>query len=321
MVEVVHQPVLVNETLELLAPERPASSGEDTLMIDATLGEGGHAEAFLSTYKNLNLVGMDADLRIIERARERLIPFGDRVRIEHAWSNRFFSSYPKDLERPDIILLDLGISLFHYERSNRGFSFQKDETLDMRLDEGLETSAADILNQYPEKEIASVLKTYGEERYSRRIAESIVRERSERPIKTTQRLADIVKTAVPAEYRHGRIHPATRTFQALRIVVNGELARLEQGLELAIHRLEIGGRIGVISFHSLEDRIVKLMFRHMNKSCTCPPEWPVCKCGGTRVVEIITKRPVRPTEEEISRNAASRSAKLRVAKKLADKEV
>ncbi len=316
MVDVVHQPVLIDITLELLAP-----TGEGKLMIDATLGEGGHAEAFLKTYNTLKLAGIDADEHIIETARERLSQFGDRVRLEHSWFNRFFASYPADLERPHIVLLDLGISLFHYERSGRGFSFQKDEPLDMRLDDSLETTAADILNQYPEQEIASLIQTYGEERYARRIAAAIVHAREKGSVDSTGRLAEIVGRAVPPVYRHGRIHPATRTFQALRIVVNGELARLEQGLDGAVRCLEIGGKIGVISFHSLEDRIVKRTLRELNRSCTCPPEWPVCKCGGQRIVEILTKKPVRPGEEEIARNAPSRSAKLRVARKVADKEV
>ena len=191
----------------------------------------------------------------------------------------------------------------------------------MRLDTSLEISAYDIVNTYPEKELARIFFEYGEERYSRVIAAAIVRHRSKKSIETSGELAELIKSSVPAKYRHGRIHPATRSFQALRIMVNGELARLESVLEDALSVLKVGGRIGVISFHSLEDRIVKQFLQRKSQSCTCPPEWPICKCGGNQaIVQFIRKKPIQPSEEEVNLNAPSRSAKLRVAEKLQDEE-
>jgi 16S rRNA (cytosine1402-N4)-methyltransferase len=240
--------------------------------------------------------------------------------LYNTWFNTFFRAYPLGGERPDAILFDLGISIFHYERAGRGFSFQKEESLDMRLDTTLEISAYDIINTYPEKELARIFFEYGEERYSRMIAAAIVRERAKSSIETSAELAQLIKSSVPAKYRYGRIHPATRSFQALRIMVNGELARLKSVLEDALGVLKVGGRIGVISFHSLEDRIVKQFLQKKSQACTCPPEWPICKCGGQAVVKLIQKKPIQPSDDEVDQNAPSRSAKLRVAEKLMDEE-
>ena len=313
--DIVHRPVLKNEVLEYLVPVK-----DDALFIDCTLGEGGHSESFLNRYPELKVVGLDADEKIMEVAKNRLAVYGDRIRFFNTWFNVFFREYPLGGERPDLILFDLGISVFHYEKSGRGFSFRKDEPLDMRLKDDLEITAEDIVNTYPEGELADLIYKYGEERYSRRIARAVVRERAEKPVETTKQLADIIWKSVPPDYRYGRIHPGTRTFQAIRIAVNGELARLESALENALTILQAGGRIGVISFHSLEDRIVKRFFQEKNKSCTCPPEWPICKCGGQRVVSILTTKPVRPGMDEVEGNAPSRSAKFRVAEKLTDEE-
>jgi 16S rRNA (cytosine1402-N4)-methyltransferase len=312
-VKSIHRPVLTEQVFELLCPAE-----EQRLMIDGTVGEGGHAELFLSRCPHLHLIGLDADGSILERAEKRLSPYLDRVELYTSWFNKFFKSYPARHDRPDIILLDLGISTYHYEESQRGFSFQKDELLDMRLDSSLETSAADIVNEYPVEELANLIFEYGEERYSRRIASAIQKYREEKAVKTAQELRDIIWNAVPAKYRHARIHPATRTFQALRIAVNGELARLRAGLSDGFSILKPGGRMGVISFHSLEDRMVKQFFKQKNQACTCPPEWPVCKCGGVRLGKIITKKPVVPGEEEKHHNRPSRSAKFRVIEKLQD---
>lgn len=285
------------------------------LIVDATLGEGGHSEMFLERAPWVRVIGVDADPRIMTVARKRLEPYSGRISFYEMWFNRFFKDFPSEEEQPDIILFDLGISSFHYERGERGFSFSRDEELDMRLDPDLETDAADIVNEYPEKELADILFEYGEERYSRRIAAAIVRERKEGRITTSGRLKDIIFHAVPGEYRHKRIHPATRSFQALRIAVNGELPRLESALNDAFELLKPEGRMGVISFHSLEDRIVKNFFRDKAKACTCPPEWPECRCGGKPEGKIITRKPVTPSEEEIESNSRSRSAKLRVFEK------
>ena len=313
--DIVHRPVLKKEVLELFVPAKA-----DALFIDCTVGEGGHSESFLKRYPNLKLVGLDADKRILEVAKERLAGFGERVRLFNTWFNVFFREYPLGGERPDLILFDLGISVYHYEKSGRGFSFRKDEPLDMRLEEDLEITAGDIVNTYPEEELANLIYAYGEERYSRRIARAVLRERAKAPVQTTKQLADIIWHSVPPDYRYGRIHPGTRTFQALRIAVNGELVRLEHVLDNALKILDVGGRLGVISFHSLEDRIVKRFFQEKNKSCSCPPEWPICKCGGQRIVRILTRKPVRPGQEEVDVNPPSRSARFRVVEKLVDEE-
>ncbi|MBT3274880.1 MAG: 16S rRNA (cytosine(1402)-N(4))-methyltransferase RsmH [Spirochaetales bacterium] len=314
--DIVHTSVLAAETFEFLVPDD--SKG---FFIDATLGEGGHTDYFLKSNSKIRMAGVDADKRIMEVAARRLKSHGDRVVFYNTWFNQFFASYPTELERPDGILFDLGISTYHYEKGDRGFSFSRDEELDMRLEAGLELTAADIVNNYPEEELADIIFEYGEERLSRRIAREIVAARAYERIGTSKQLADIIWNAVPPSYRYGRIHPATRSFQALRIAVNGELVRLEQALQAAVSTVVVGGRIAVISFHSLEDRIVKRFFRVKNKSCTCPPEWPMCNCGGKRIVEILTKKPVRPGEEEVSGNSPSRSAKLRVVRKVNEEEL
>ena len=311
--ETVHYSVMKREIIEYLKPE-----GEEALFIDTTCGEGGHGEAMLSEYPGLRVVEIDADVVILGLAKERLKPFGSRVRFYNTWFNQFFKDYPLGEERPDLILFDLGISMFHYERSGRGFSFQKDETLDMRLGEGLETSAFDVINHYPEEELADLIYKFGEERYSRRIARAICESRQKEALSSSAVLAQVIWRAVPAEYRHGRIHPATRSFQALRIFVNGELVRLEAALKSSFDLLLPGGKIGVISFHSLEDRIVKRFFVEKSKACICPPEMPICKCGAEKRAEVLTRKPVCPTEEEIEENSASRSAKFRVIRKLKD---
>ncbi|MDR1933651.1 MAG: 16S rRNA (cytosine(1402)-N(4))-methyltransferase RsmH [Spirochaetales bacterium] len=294
--EIVHTSVMVEEALRYLRPDK-----EDALFLDGTLGEGGHCEAMLSCFPRLRAVGVDADPVILDRARERLLPFGDRFRGVNAWSDDFLRDYPLN-EPPDRILLDLGISVFHYSRSGRGFSFTAEEPLDMRLsDEGGE-SAADILASRDEKTLADIFFTLGGERYSRRIARGVVRRRAEKHIGSAKEFAEIIWNAVPASYRHGRIHPATRSFQALRIAVNRELERLDRVLPLALDILPGGGRLGVIAFHSLEDRRVKTFFREKSRA---------------GVVNLLTRKAARPGEEERRRNSPSRSARFRAAEKLA----
>lgn len=315
-VQYVHTPVLLEETIQYLAPK-----SDNALMIDATLGEGGHSFAFLSRFPTLRIVGVDADKAILEVARQRLSAFGDRIHFYSGWSHTFFAEYPTEIKRPDIILIDLGISLFHYEKSGKGFSFRKGEILDMRLDPEFGPSAAELVMGLSERDLADLIYQNGEERFSRRIAHAITEERSRSRIETADALASIIERAVPASYRYGPIHPATRTFQALRIAVNGELSRLESLLDSALHVLENGGRLGVITFHSLEDRIVKNFFREKNKDCTCPPEAPICTCRGQRIVSLVTKKPLNPTENEIRENPPSRSAKLRVVEKLLEEDL
>ncbi len=309
--EIKHHPVMRQEALDYLG-----SVAAHGLLIDCTCGEGGHSEAFLQQYDELHLIGLDRDPEIQNKARERLSIFGDRVTLVNTWFDAYLEQYPDTLPRPNAVLFDFGISVYHYEESGKGFSFRKDETLDMRLDPNDELSAADVVNSYPQERLADVIYQYGEERYSRRIAAAICTRRKERRIVSSQELADLIKYAVPKNYRHGRIHPATRTFQALRIEVNGELDRIEKSIEHAVRILAPGGRIGVISFHSLEDRIVKHTFKRLAKGCVCPPESVRCTCEGKPQIRILTKRPIRPSEDEVRLNAPSRSAKFRFAEKL-----
>ena len=283
---------MANEVLSFLNPgEREA------LMVDCTLGEGGHTSLFLQKYPNLKVIGLDRDSRIMEKAKNRMAPYGDRFQAKNIWFDQFWKDY--DGPKVDYILFDLGISVFHYEESGRGFSFKREEKLDMRLNIEGELDASDVVNEYDETTLANLIYNYGEERYSRRIAAAICRYRQSKRIEYTNELADIIWDAVPNEYRHRRIHPATKTFQALRIEVNGELDRIEPALQGALKALKTGGRIAVITFHSLEDRPVKWFFKeHEN------------------VLEILTKKPVCPTEEECQTNPPSRSAKLRVVERL-----
>ena len=306
---IIHQSVMLDEVLTCMVP--PESGG---LLIDATVGEGGHAEAFLQRYPLLTLVGLDADASILEVARERLRPFSERTRLVNAWYGAFLKGYHAPPE-VDLILMDLGISRYHYEASGRGFSFDRDENLDMRLGADLPVTAADLVNTSEPSELADILFRFGEEGNARMIVSRITRERARAPITSASRLAAIVAGAVPPQFRHRRIHPATRTFQALRIAVNRELEQLESGLAEAVRILAPRGRIGVITFHSLEDRIVKRFFRDESRECTCPPEWPICQCGGKAELRRVTGKPLTASEEEIARNPASRSAKLRVAEK------
>lgn len=292
-----HYSVLKREVLEFLKPVKRKS-----VVVDGTLGEGGHTLRFLEANKSVRMIGIDADPVMLERARERVGKLAKRVKFV----NNFFDVYLKDQNEAgvkfDRILLDLGISIFHLKNSGRGFSFRLDEPLDMRLNPESDTSAADIVNSYREDEIADILYLYGEERLSRRIASAICDRRKTEKFSLASDLADVIFLSFPAKMRHGRIHPATKSFQALRIAVNGELDRLKGALTDGCDTLAVGGRFGVISFHSLEDRIVKHMFRDLDKEH----------------FKVLTKKPVVPLEDEVAENPPSRSAKLRVVEKIAD---
>jgi 16S rRNA (cytosine1402-N4)-methyltransferase len=281
-----------DEVLSFLNP-----GDREALLVDCTLGEGGHTSLLLDRYPELKVIGLDRDIRIMEKARVRMEPFGDRFEARNICFDDFWSTY--DGPAVDYVLFDLGISVFHYEESGRGFSFKRREVLDMRLSADGELSAQDVVNTYDEKSLADLIFNFGEERYSRRIASAICSYRQTKRIEYTDELADIIWDAVPNEYRHRRIHPATKTFQALRIEVNAELDRIEPALEGAVKALKPGGRIAVITFHSLEDRPVKWFFKNHEN-----------------ILEILTRKPVEPTEEECRTNPPSRSAKLRVVEKL-----
>ncbi len=312
-----HVPVLLEEVLGLLAPPEGEAS-----LVDATVGEGGHAEAFLSRFPRLRVVGVDKDEEILRRAKARLASFGGRVRLVPCGFADFFERQLGGL-RPERILMDLGVSMYHFEDSGRGFSFRAEEPLDMRLDTRGGRTVAELLQTAEEGELADLLEDYGEEPRARRIARAIVRHRDrEGPITRSGELARIVAAAVPPEARSRRglapwrLHPATRTFQALRIAVNDELGELGRALPAALRALSEGGRMGVIAFHSLEDRMVKRFFRERARACTCPPEWPICQCGGKSELALLTRKPVSAGEEERRANPASRSAKLRVVEKM-----
>ena len=270
---------------------------KEALLVDCTLGEGGHSNLLLKQYPNLRVIGLDRDCRIMEKAKNRLAPYGERFQARNIWFDEFWKNY--DGPAVDYVLFDLGISVFHYEESGRGFSFKRQEKLDMRLDVNGDLDAAQVVNTYDEKSLADLIYNYGEERYSRRIAAAICSYRQNKQIEYTNELADIIWNAVPNEYRHRRIHPATKTFQALRIEINGELDRIEPALEGAVRALKPGGRIAVITFHSLEDRPVKWFFKNHEN-----------------ILEILTKKPIEPEPEECEANPPSRSAKLRVVEKL-----
>jgi 16S rRNA (cytosine1402-N4)-methyltransferase len=307
-----HRPVLLGETLGLLEPERGG------LFIDGTLGLGGHSEAILEAAIEARVIGVDRDREALEYATRRLERFGTRFRAVHGnFRDLVRIVQEAGAEEVSGVLVDLGVSSLQFDVSGRGFSFRQDAPLDMRMDAGSdEETGADLLARLAEEEIARIIFEYGEERRSRRIAKWIVerRERGE-PIRTTRELAELVTRAVG--YRKtDRIHPATRTFQALRIAVNGELEGLGEFIEQAVDLLEPDGRLAAISFHSLEDRIVKQTLRRLNGACECPPRVPVCSCGAKRSVEILTRRPVMPSQAEIDLNPRARSAKLRACRKL-----
>ena len=300
-----HIPVLLDEVLTGLNPQ-PGQR-----FIDGTVGAGGHTEAILkATAPDGQVLAMDADPAALDIARQRLAPYGDRVRLVHAnFSQLATLAHDHHFVPVHGVLLDLGLSSIQLSAGERGFSFQNEGPLDMRYDPGGPTTAADLVNNLPQEELADLLYRFGEERRSRAIARAIV---AARPLHTTRQLAEVVAQAVGGR-RGARIHPATRTFQALRIAVNDELGALSRALPAAVSLLAPAGRLAVISFHSLEDRIVKDFFRQESRDCLCPPEQPTCTCGHRATLRIITRKPIRASSREIAANPRARSAKLRVA--------
>ncbi|HEV8703246.1 MAG TPA: 16S rRNA (cytosine(1402)-N(4))-methyltransferase RsmH [Candidatus Polarisedimenticolia bacterium] len=306
-----HRPVLLRETLEALRC-RPGG-----FWVDGTVGAGGHAEAILrATAPDGRLLGCDRDPDALAATSKRLAPCGERVLLRHADYRRLPALLDElGLDAVSGILLDLGVSSLQLDDPERGFSFREDGPLDMRMDRTQPATAADLVNSAPADRLASILETFGEEPQARRIARAIARARARAPITTTRALADIVSDAIPAR-RGGRIHPATRAFQALRIAVNAELDGLDRLLEDAARRLLPGGRIVVIAFHSLEDRIVKGSLRGLTRRCLCPRDLPVCACGRPGILKPVTPRAVRPATAEIEDNPRSRSARLRAFERL-----
>lgn len=295
----------------------------DGIYVDCTLGGAGHSDAIASRLVGGRLIAMDQDEAAIAEARARLAKYGDKVTVIRS-NFRFLRdrltelglSGPKGVPQVDGVLFDLGVSSPQLDEAERGFSYHADAPLDMRMDRNAGTSAYELVNRLSEKELADILFTYGEEKFARRIAAAIVRERHVAPIETTGRLAEIVKAAIPAAARRSGPHPARRSFQALRIAVNDELGALRDGLQQAIECLKPGGRVAVISFHSLEDRICKQTFAKFMETCVCPPDLPVCACGKQPVLRPVNRKPIVPSPEELADNPRSRSAKLRIAEKL-----
>lgn len=287
---------------------------QDGIYCDMTLGGAGHSEHLLKLTKNSILMGIDRDEIALNAAKERLAPFGDRVKLVH-FNFKDIDEASKEcgISAFDGIMADLGVSSPQLDDAERGFSYMKEAPLDMRMDKSLPFSAYDVVNTYSEKELCRIIGLYGEERWAKRIAQFIVRGR---PIKTTFELVAAIEKAVPKGAREKGSHVAKRTFQAIRIEVNGELSAVSEGIKKAVSLLKSGGRIGVITFHSLEDRIVKNEFKALEKGCTCPDDFPICMCGKKPSLKILTRKPILPTEDEIEKNSRAKSAKLRIAEKL-----
>ena len=308
-----HIPVLLEPTMESLALK------SDGIYVDGTLGGGGHSENILQrTAPNGRLIGIDQDDEALAAAGARLEKYGSRfIKVKSNFCQMKDVLADLGIGQVDGILLDIGVSSHQLDDGSRGFSYMVDAPLDMRMDQNSGSmTAADLLAELSEEEIADIIYKYGEERYSRRIARQIVNARAKEPIKTTFQLVDLIRRAMPHTKNKEKQHPAKRTFQALRIAVNDELGVLQAALDDALDLLKPGGRLSVITFHSLEDRIVKEQFKTWAKGCTCPPDFPICVCGKKPTVKIITRKPIVADDEELEVNPRSRSAKLRCVEKL-----
>lgn len=312
--EIIHRPVMRDEAIFLLRPRRQG------VFVDCTLGGGGHARMLLDLLPpGSRLVALDRDATVIQRARERFaaeVAAGRLVLVQANFARLKEVALQVGIGEVKGILFDLGVSSFQLEEPGRGFSYLHEGPLDMRMDPTLSRTAADLVNHLPAKQLTRIIAEYGEEKWANRIASFIEQRRRIKPIQTTLELVEIIKEAIPAAARRGGPHPAKRTFQALRIAVNDELGALKKGLEEAMALLAPGGRLVVISFHSLEDRTVKEFFSRESKGCICPPDFPVCRCGRKPRLRLLTRKTWLPSPEEIQVNPRSRSAKLRAAERL-----
>ena len=307
-----HRSVLLDECIEALDIK------EDGIYVDGTAGGGGHSYEIAKRLKNGLLIAIDQDAAAIEAASAKLSPFGDRVKVvRDNFSNLASVCKSLGIEKIDGLLLDLGVSSHQLDTANRGFSYMADAPLDMRMDKRAALDAFRVVNEYSESELKRIFWEYGEERYSSKIAAKIVAQRAEQPIHTTGELVHIIRSAIPAGMREGGSHPAKRTFQAIRIEVNKELNVIAPAIDSAVQLLDEGGRIAIITFHSLEDRIVKQRFADLASGCECPRDFPVCVCGKRPEVRLVNRKPILPTKEELEVNPRSHSAKLRVAERLA----
>ncbi len=310
-IEFSHRSVLLAECIEALAI-RP-----DGIYVDGTAGGGGHSAAIASHLESGRLIAIDQDEAAIEAAGKRLAPFGERaVVVRSNFSELERVVHEQGYEQIDGLLLDLGVSSYQLDTAERGFSYSADAPLDMRMDKRKALTAYEVVNTYSEAALKKILYDYGEERFAPSIAAAIVRERARKPIETTSELSELIKRSIPPFAREGGHHPAKRSFQAIRIEVNGELAIIEPTIRTAVSLLRPGGRLAIITFHSLEDRPVKQTMADLARGCTCPKEFPVCVCGRKPVVRVITRKPILPSAKELEENPRSRSAKLRVAEKL-----
>ena len=309
-----HIPVLFHEIMDIMAPQ----PGE--VFVDCTLGGGGHSRGFLERMgDDGRLIGIDQDTNALQAAGANLAEFGDRVTYVHSNYNNLdeiLNTYAPD--GVDGILFEIGVSSHQLDEKDRGFSYMQDAPLDMRMNQSQNFSAWDVVNTYSEEELHRIIKEYGEERWAKRVAQFIVEFRKEKPVETTGELVDIIKRAIPKGAREEGSHPAKRTFQAIRIEVNDELGVLTRTISVAAKHLKKGGRLGIISFHSLEDRIVKEQFRYLASDCICPPELPFCQCDKVSEVKILTRKPVTATKEELEANSRSKSAKFRAVVKIVD---
>lgn len=306
-----HVSVLLNECLEGLDIK------PDGKYVDCTLGGAGHSSQILKRLsKDGLLIGIDQDKDALKAAGERLKDYENKILVHNNFYNIGEIIDELNVGKIDGILMDLGVSSYQLDEGERGFSYMKDAPLDMRMNRDNDFSAYDVVNTYSEEELYKVIKDYGEEKFAKRIASFIVERRAEKPIETTFELVDIIKSAIPAKARREGPHPAKRTFQAIRIEVNGELRILNKAIEDGVNRLNKGGRMAIITFHSLEDRIVKLKFRDLANPCTCPKEFPICVCGKEPLVKLVSRKAIEPSKEEVLENPRSRSAKLRVIEKL-----
>ncbi len=307
----VHVPVLLEECIAGL------NIDPDGIYVDGTLGRGGHSQAIVQRLQKGRLIAIDRDEAAIDEAGERLRPWAGRVTlVRDNFRNLSAILDGLGVAKVDGMLFDLGVSSPQLDDSERGFSYTRDAPLDMRMDRQSPLTARTVVNEWDEGSLRRIFFQYGEERYAARIAAAIVRRRGEKPLETTFELVDVIRSAMPAPALREKQHPAKRCFQALRIAVNEELDSLSDMLDTAMDRLNPGGRLCVISFHSLEDRLVKNAIRARENGCTCPPEFPVCVCGFHQTMRSVTRKPVTPSEEELARNPRARSAKLRVAERL-----
>ena len=306
-----HISVLLNEVLEGL------NIKENGIYVDGTLGGAGHSSEIVKRLTNGKLIGIDQDLNALEKASQVLEEYKDKVILKHNnYENIDIVLDELGIEKVDGILLDLGVSSHQLDEESRGFSHNKDAPLDMRMDSTSSLTAWDVVNNYSQEKLENIIWNYGEDRWAKRIAEFIVNERKIKSIDTTLELVSVIKKAIPKAVRMEGHHPGKKTFQAIRIEVNRELEVLGNSINKMINALNPGGRLVIITFHSLEDRIVKEAFKELYKDCICPSHFPKCTCDKKREIEIITRKPIKPTDEELTLNSRSRSAKLRIAEKL-----